>query len=232
MIKMVVSSFYNTLIDNEEAIPVSTMLEIERIRKKKILFSICTNGYYKEVLDYNRDFPFIDYIVSLNGSIVYDVKKERILSKVKFTKTTISKINDLFNKYKITYYSENKKLKKVKDEEIYKVEIELKKDDDLSLILDKLNVNTSILEINKKRYLEITPRKSNMFTGIDGIGLRTGIALKDILVIAGNESDIPLVKNIDKCLVVKNAPKSLKKYVKKQTNSNDNKGVERVLKKL
>lgn len=232
MIKMVVSSFYNTLIDNEEAIPVSTMLEIERIRKKKILFSICTNGYYKEVLDYNRDFPFIDYIVSLNGSIVYDVKKERILSKVKFTKTTISKINDLFNKYKITYYSENKKLKKVKDEEIYKVEIELKKDDDLSLLLDKLNVNTSILEINKKRYLEITPRKSNMFTGIDGIGLRTGIALKDILVIAGNESDIPLVKNIDKCLVVKNAPKSLKKYVKKQTNSNDNKGVERVLKKL
>ena len=71
-----------------------------------------------------------------------------------------------------------------------------------------------------------------MFTGIDGIGLRTGIALKDILVITGNESDIPLVKNIEKNFVVKNAPKELKKYAYKQTNSNDNKGVERVLKKL
>ena len=232
MIKMVVSSFYNTLIDNEEAIPVSTMLEIERIRKKGILFTICTNGYYKDVLDYNKDFPFIDYIVSLNGSITYDVKKERILSKVKFTKTTIKKINELFSKYKIIYYSLDKPLKKVKEEDIYKIDIELKDKDNILDLTDKLNVNTSILEKNKKRYLEITPRKSNMFNGIDGIGLRTGISLKDILVIAGNESDIPLVKNIDKTLVVKNAPKTLKKYVKKQTNSNDNKGVERVLKKL
>ena len=232
MIKMVVSSFYNTLRDNEEAIPVSTMLEIERIRKKKILFTICTNGYYKEVLDYNRDFPFIDYIVSLNGGIVYDVVKDRILSKVKFTKTTIKKINEIFNKYKVIYYSFDKPLKKVKEEDIYKIEIELKDKEDLSELIDKLNVNTSILEKNNKKYLEITPRKSNMFNGIDGIGLRTGISLKDILVIAGNESEIPLVKNIDKSLVVKNAPKTLKKYVKKQTNSNDNKGVERVLKKL
>lgn len=231
MIKMVVSSFYNTLIDNEEAIPVSTMLEIERIRKKGIIFSICTNGYYKEVLDYNKDFPFIDYIISLNGSITYDVKKDRILSKIKFTKTTISKINNLFEKHKVIYYSEKKALKKVKDEEIYKIEVELK-DKKEFLELDKLNVNTSILERNNKEYLEITPRKSNMFNGIDGIGLRTGISLKDILVIVGNDSDIPLAKNIDKCLVVKNAPKNLKKYVKKQTNSNDNKGVERVLKKL
>jgi len=231
MVKMVVSSFYNTLIENEEAIPVSTMLEIERIRKKGIVFSICTNGYYKEVLDYNRDFPFIDYIVSLNGSITYDVVKERILSKIKLTKTTIKKINELFSNNKIKYYSETKVLKKVKDEDIYKIEKEIKEEEYLEKI-DKLNINTSILEKNNKTYLEITSRKSNMFNGIDGIGLRTGIALKDILVIAGNDSDIPLVKNIDKCLVVKNAPKSLKKYVKKQTNSNDNKGVERVLKKL
>lgn len=232
MIKMVVSSFYNTLIDNEEAIPVSTMLEIERIRKKGIIFSICTNGYYKEVLDYNRDFPFIDYIVSLSGSITYDVKKEKVLSKIKFTKTTIKKINDIFEKHKISYYSENKILKKVKEEDIYKIEIELKENEEYLNKLDKLNINTAVLEKNNKKYLEITPRKSNMFNGIDGIGLRTGISLKDILVIAGNDSDIPLVKNIDKCLVVKNAPKSLKKYVKKQTNSNNDKGVERVLKKL
>ena len=232
MIKMVVSSFYNTLIDSEEAIPTSTMLEIERIRKKGIIFSICTNGYYKDVLDYNKDFPFIDYIVSLNGSITYDVKKDRILSKIKLTKTTIKRISELFSKNKILYYGENKILKKVKEEDIYKVEIEIKDKKDCLEKVDKLNVNTSFYERGKKIYLEITPRKSNMFTGIDGIGLRTGISLKDILVITGNESDIPLVKNIEKNFVVKNAPRELKKYAYKQTNSNDSKGVERVLKKL
>ena len=59
MIKMVVSSFYNTLIDEEDAIPTSTMLEIDRIRKKGIIFTICTNRLYTELLEYNRDFPFI-----------------------------------------------------------------------------------------------------------------------------------------------------------------------------
>jgi hydroxymethylpyrimidine pyrophosphatase-like HAD family hydrolase len=42
MIKIVVSSFYNTLINYEEAIDASTMLEIDRIRNKGILFTILT----------------------------------------------------------------------------------------------------------------------------------------------------------------------------------------------
>ena len=47
---MVVSSFYNTIINKEEAIPTSTMLEIDRIRQKGIIFSICTNRQYNEIL--------------------------------------------------------------------------------------------------------------------------------------------------------------------------------------
>ena len=39
MLKMVSSSFYNTLIDNEEAIPKTTMLEKDRIIKKNILLN-------------------------------------------------------------------------------------------------------------------------------------------------------------------------------------------------
>ena len=40
MLKMIVSSFYNTIIDYEEAIPTSTVLEIDRIRNKGISFSV------------------------------------------------------------------------------------------------------------------------------------------------------------------------------------------------
>ena len=40
MLKMVSSSFYNTLIDKEESIPKTTMLEIDRIRKKNIFFGL------------------------------------------------------------------------------------------------------------------------------------------------------------------------------------------------
>ena len=92
MIKMVVCSFYNALINEEEAIPTSTMLEIERLRKKGIVFSICTNGLYQEVLDYNRDFPFVDYIISLNGSYVYDVEGKRCLFKSKISEFSSGEI--------------------------------------------------------------------------------------------------------------------------------------------
>ena len=38
MKKMIINSFYNTLIDKEDAIPLSTMLEIERVRKNNYKF--------------------------------------------------------------------------------------------------------------------------------------------------------------------------------------------------
>ena len=85
-------------INEEEAISQSTMLEIERIRKKGIIFVVATNRLYQEVLDYNTDFPFIDYIVSLNGSIVYDVQKRKIIHKKKMTEASIKNISKLYEK--------------------------------------------------------------------------------------------------------------------------------------
>ena len=76
MIRMLISSFYNTLIDKEDAIPMSTMLEIDKLRNKGILFSVCTNKSKEDILYYNHDYPFIDYIISLNGCNIYDVRKD------------------------------------------------------------------------------------------------------------------------------------------------------------
>ena len=40
MYKMVVSEFSNTLIDSEEAIPHSTMIEIDRLSRDNIIYTI------------------------------------------------------------------------------------------------------------------------------------------------------------------------------------------------
>ena len=52
MYKMVVSDFCGTLINSEEAISVSTMLELDRIRKEGILFCITTSKSLKIVKEY------------------------------------------------------------------------------------------------------------------------------------------------------------------------------------
>ena len=54
MIKIIVTSFYNTLINSEEAISVSTMLELDRIRKEGILFCITTSKSLKIVKEYEK----------------------------------------------------------------------------------------------------------------------------------------------------------------------------------
>ena len=107
MIRIVVSSFYNTLIDYEEAIPTSTMLEIDRIRNNKVLFAISTNGNYKEILEYNKSYPFVDYIISLNGSYVYDVLNDKCIYKQKIAKVDVKKIYNSFKNYNINYYTED-----------------------------------------------------------------------------------------------------------------------------
>ena len=234
MIKMVVSSFYNALIDKEEAIPTSTMLEIERIRKKGILFSVCTNRLYQEVLDYNKDFPFLDYIISLNGSYIYDVAKDKCLQQNKLTSSTTKKIAKIYEGYPIYFYTEQevlKSLEEVGEKSIYKIEVELKDIKDIKKI-QKLNVESSIFQYQEKKYLEITSHKSSMFSGVDQVSLKTGTNLKEIVAICSNESDYSLVKNITRSYIVENSCEKLKKATKRITSSNDNKGVENILKRI
>ena len=233
MLKMVSSSFYNTLIDNEEAIPKTTMLEIDCIRKKNILFTINTNRHYQEVLDYNKSYNFIDYIISLNGSYIYDVNNEKCLFKKKLSTVNLKKIKELYNDKEILYYTEDSVLKDFDNNEIYKVEIKINNDlDDLLKRANKLKVNMSTLRINNEEFLEMTSNNASMFTGLDKISLKNNFDLKKILSICGNDSDLPIVKNIEKAFIVKNASNLLKKETKRVTFSNNEKGVERVLKKI
>lgn len=236
MIKMVVSSFYNTIINEEDAIPTSTMLEIDRIRQKEILFSICTNRHYKEILEYNKDFTFVDYIISLNGSVVYDVAKSKVIFQKKLTKTTINKIYKFLPDLSYIFYSENesyKSLSDIEDKDIYKIEIELSSNE--KQIRDKLKnlpINMSVFTLRDKQYMEITSNQASMFSGVDKISLKKDLELANIITISGNDSDISLAQNIKRNFVVKNASKELKKYAYKIVKSNIEKGVEIVLSKI
>ncbi len=235
MVKMVVSSFYNALINDEDAVYASTMLEIERIRKKGIVFSVCTNRNYQEVLEYNKDFPFLDYIIALNGSYIYDVEKGRCISKNKITVANLKKINTFFKDYPVIYYTGDNiytNSDDLGDLDVYKVEIEVDDKNKVEELLKKIRGNFSYIKIHDKTYLEITSAKSDMFTGVDQIGLKNSINLNDIVVVCANESDYPLVRNIKHSFIVKNGSDILKKATRRRTSTNIDKGVEKVLNKI
>ena len=232
IILIIVTNKFNQ--DEESAISQSIMLEIERIRKKGILFCVCTNGTYQEVLEYNKDFPFIDYIISLNGSYIYDVLKEQCIAKKKIAISNIKKISTIFEGYNILYYTENniyEEAQEAEKKDIYKIEVEIEKEEEREK-LSKLNINSSIFIKKDKMYLEIVSGKNSMFSGVDQIGLKNNFALKDVIAVCANESDYSLVTNIPYSYVIKDSCKKLEKATRRKISKNPKEGIEIFLKKI
>ena len=226
MIKMVACSFYNTLIDKEDAIAMSTMLQIDKIRNKNIKFTILTNRSFNEVLYYNRDFPFIDYIISYNGNCILDVNNNKIIYKNYLDKKYIKEILNKYKDNKIYLYSENEVLDKFdyNNYDIYKIEIELKRKD-----LKNISSNLSVLKYRNKYYLEITATED--YSCLINLLRKLNINKDELLLIIGNDSEKLLIKDIPNTYIIGNSSKILKDLTIKKTSSNNFKGVEKVIKK-
>ncbi len=233
MKKMIINSFYNTLIDKEDAIPLSTMLEIERIRKLGNKFVVVTNRSTSELLDYNKDFPFIDYIISYNGTYVYDLENNKCLIDEKLREKDIELIKEQYEKYPKTFYSQDKKyVDDILCSEVYKVEIELKpKEVKKVKLINNDYIKSSLFVYDKRTYLEITSSKSNNCKAVELIMNLEEIKKQDIVAILGNDSEIELLKMIKNTYVVSNA-KEIKKLTPNKTKSNNSKGSENIIKKI
>ena len=216
MIKLLVTSFYNTLINEEDAIPTSTMLELDRVKQTGIKFCVITNRLQEDVLYYNQDYPFIDYIVSLNGGVVLDVNQNQTLEKKAFTKSELESISKEYAGKEITYFTKEKEEQTIPQEPVYKIEIKGAKKKKSTKYVE------TMLKRNKENFLEIAKN-----TPYDSL---KSIKKEEILAIIGNESEKPILENIENTYVVKNAPKALRDQTKKITSSNIKKGVEQVIK--
>lgn len=256
MYKMIVSDFCGTLIDSEEAISLSTMLELDRIRKNGILFCVTTSKSVRVVKDYNRDFPFIDYIVAFNGSYIYDVERCEVLYDKSLSSATIKKIYKMFNKNDLSFYTldfcnytggykekdysellidvssfieENKK-------GIYKINICFDSLKEAKAAVKKLNENdirvtTYLIEEDDHFIVEITNSSNSKMKAVEKITKRHKIKMDDVIAICSSPSSCSLIESVGCGCCVANADKSVKKVANEITDSNEEKGVESVIRK-
>ncbi len=255
MYKMVVSDFYGTLINMEEAISLSTMIEIDRIRKDGVLFCIATSKSARIVIDYNRDFPFIDYVVAFNGSYVFDLNKNKAIYNKCMNSGTVLKVYKLFSlkdmcfytldccnytgRYKDddfsellidteTFIEENKK-------SIYKIKIfftnHKEAKDALKLLKDESKIECYLKEENDVYVLEVYSALDCKLSGVEKICKARNIKLKEVLTICSSVSSDCLLKKVGHSCCVANASNKMKKLAKEETLSNEDKGVEHIIKK-
>ena len=217
MTKMLVVDFYNTLINREDAISTSTMLGIDTLKQEGIKLTIITNRLLDEVLYYNESYPFIDYIISLNGGVIYDVSNNKKIYGKKLDNETINNINDKYSDYDIDYYKD--------DNDIYKLEVQLKRKD----IKDISNYNYPVFRLDNNYYLEIS--NNNSYDALCEIMKIENIKNNEIVAVIGNLSEKDFINKIDDTYVVSNALKELKSMTDNRTKSNNSNGVLNVIRR-
>ena len=248
MYKILVTDFYDTLINKEEAISLSTMLEIDKMRSNKSLFVVATSGLFRAVLDYNMSYIFSDYIISYNGAHIYNMVTEKVVFKKCLNVTSIKKLSKL-NVSNIAFYTLNSIFytEKVLDsnygvqindlddfiefhkKDVYEIRLydTTSKLNDISKILDSMNVTYYI----KKDYIEIVNKGINKFTASKMILEKEKIKVNEMISIGCSSNDYELVKNAGLGTCIKNGEESIKKVAKYITKKNNTSGVKEVIDK-
>ncbi len=238
MKKLICSSFDNTLIDSDLAIPISTVLTIDDVRRKGVKFVVNTGRDVNFVKDYVRDVNFLDFIIALNGAYIYDVVHEKVIYSKKMSKVLIKKI---VNKYrndnvKIYLFTDNSKcyLNEIGEEtkeiiirdlndfldnnEVFKIEIHtktLKKSKDIVLELEKFDVNANYFKFEDDNFVEIVNKNINKYIGLKKVLSKCKLKEDDVICYLNGDNDIFLINNVYS-YAVSTATKDIKKNCDKK----------------
>lgn len=217
---------------------------------------MATNRGVSFIQEYVKDVNFVDYIVSLNGSYVYDVMKEKVIYERKISKDIIRKIVSKYKKeeyiiYLCTDHSKCILSKEIinrddviirnledflKNNKVYKIEIHTKNIKICKSIMKELEnmvVHINIGEYEKGDCLvEITSKNITKSIAVEKICLLEKIDMKDVMFIGNSFNDIELIKQVGFSVCMQNAPSEVRKISMKHTFSNNEKGVERVIRNV
>lgn len=227
MNKLVVCSFEGALINSEDAIEYETMLEIDRVRKEKNYFCVITARDLEFILEYNKDLPFLDYIIAYNGSYIYDVNDRSVILQKKLSKTLVNKLTKLFSENKLKIYTSSDI-----NDNVTKIDITASNLNELKQFRDVLlNLNIELnINIDKKRYIiEVLPKGVSREKSLAYLAKKLKLNKKDLFVIGSKKEDKNNIKKY-KGFTVKNAPEEIKKIAVYISEKEDSIGVSNLLK--
>lgn len=234
MKKMVVCTFENTLIDDEESISMKTMLEIDRLRNSGYLFTTISENDLDYVLSYNRDFPFLDFIVFFDGAGIFDTKLNKVILKKKINYTTTKKIINISLDYDIYVYTAFQKIKINSIDDIVNHKKDILRIDifgkNITTLYKKLIALDLDINITKTDHIKILSNCSRCFS-VDTICMKKKIDISNCFVIGGCILDIETI-NKYRGNSINNAPLKLRRISNRVSVNNNSLRVCELLREL
>lgn len=250
MYKVLISDFEDVLIDKEDAIPLSTMLALDKVRSNKFSFGVLSSRGFQNVLDYNRDFPFIDYIILFDGAYFYDVNRKKTIVDQKLSLTTTKRINKLCSDYNTCFYTLDycnctKELLPIDSARLigdFKVFSEFHKDSiyKIEIICSKKNQESLIEELKKIKDISIISLKDRIVIQKEGTSIVNSmndfldikkIKMDQLVVLGKDDYNIPLFQEDCFAIATEDASLKLRRVADDVTDSSEGNPVETVISK-
>ena len=246
MKKMLITKFENVLVDSDQTIPISTVISVDDLRRKDYVFSVISDMEISFVTFYTHDFNFIDYIICMDGSYVYDNEERKVLYDSPLHVDLIKKILKEYSDNKVTIYTDTthhmyRGAKKIdfdilKHIKFYKIEVAFKNKkeclENVKEIKTKYIVNTSMRYENKEYICSIVNPGVSKYEALKMINKKEKIKLADVTTISNNYDDLEIIKKVGTSVFCDGGVEEIKDKCDKETTSNDYLGVERVIREV
>lgn len=261
MTKLIAIDLDGTLLNWRKKITNRSRKTLVELQKKGNKVVLATGRSYSRSIKYAKMLKldyFGGYLACLNGSLIYDLKKDELISNKYFEKDFLLEIFEHLSKLKVDFsvYKEDKIYQGKHSKFAYKLYRNLQKklvEDISEIIKNDIQVNKIIInqagkklhclkELFEKKYsnhlsvsitsflsLELTPKDGEKGFAVKYISEILGVDKENIWAFGNHGNDIGMIKNSGRGIVVNNAVKSLKEVASDFTDSNNNDGVSKYL---
>ena len=229
MIKLIAIDMDGTLLNEKKHIDKAQKEAIHEAVEAGIKIVLCTGRPLYGILPFYEELGLSEldsegYVILNNGCSIHKTKDWELIDQVNFTSDDIDYLHKFSEGYDINFTLVN---------DYYYFNIGRKPTDEL--ITDAGFVFSDITNISLKEakpyVYEILPKGNNKGTGLKKLAKKLGIKQEEIMAIGDGNNDIEMFEYANYSVAMENSTELAKKAAKYQTDSNENDGVAKAIRK-
>ena len=246
MYKMIVVDLDGTLLNEKREITTNTITYLKSLKDKGMIITIATGRIYASAIAVTRGAIFADYLITDNGSSIYDLKEKKPIIKNLISKeiaeTILSYYDDtvhfidicddnyfyeLIEKYKNNnrvIYTQDKNFILNNCKEITHASIGLKDNSKVEAMYEKLKKEIKEIDFHimqdsfeEKKWIEIVPKGCNKHNAVTYLSHVLSLKKEDILVFGDGLNDKEMIEKCGYGVALKNALPCIKEVAQEIT---------------
>lgn len=243
----------DTLLNYEKKVSPKTKKILTELEKKGNIIIVVSGRIFDTCYETVSKLDFVRYMITDSGSIIYDKKENKIISKKELKKETIKKLLDLYNddmeyvefsdehyyykysKEKIEHYGLSKDIENIqefiKNHHAFHSTIKLKNYDHnkqlMNIIENDLGLHTFEMKNNNSdiKWIEIVRKDVSKYQAIKTVAKKEKISINNIISFGDNYNDLDMLKKSKYGVAMGNAIEEVKKEAKLVTKSCNEDGI-------